>query len=170
MQSNLFNQLLTINCNESQADKYRKAFSKNKTKLIKEFDGLLNEFKVSSNEQTQLINSLNDLRRYSFCKSHAISYAKLVWALAYNKVYHPEEFWLATLNNCHSSYRIWLHFNEAKNSGIELCLGKKPFKINKGINHTKLICLNKKYVKKDLTEHYESPDPTQYLTWDYWIG
>jgi DNA polymerase III alpha subunit len=160
----------SINCNESQADKYRRAFSKNKTKLIKEFDGLLNEFKVGTNDRVQLVNSLNDLRRYSFCKSHAISYAKLVWALAYNKVYHPEEFWLATLNNCHSSYRKWVHFNEAKKAGIELCLGKKPFKLSKGVNKTKLVCLNQKYVDKDLSEHINSPSPTQYLIWGYWIG
>ena len=160
----------SVNCNESQADKYRRAFSKNKINLIKEFDGLLNEFKLGTNEKTQLVNSLNDLKRYSFCKSHAISYAKLVWALAYNKIYYPEEFWLATLNNSHSSYRKWVHFNEAKKAGIELCLGKKPFKLEKGIGQTKLICINQKYIEKDLSNHINSPSPTQYLNWGYWIN
>jgi hypothetical protein len=159
----------SINCDESTADKYRRAFSKNKTKLIKEFDGLLNEFKKDSENKNKLMNSLYDLRRYSFCKSHAISYAKLVWALAYNKVHYPEQFWLATLNNCHSSYRKWVHFNEAKNSGIKLCLGKKPWSINQGINQTELICLNPKYNKMDLDPHINSPSPTQYLNWGYWI-
>ena len=117
----------SINCNEAQADKYRRAFSKNKSKLIREFDGLIGEFNVGSNKKTQLFKSLNDLRRYSFCKSHAISYAKLVWALAYNKIYNPVQFWLATLNNSHSSYRKWVHYNEAKLAGIELSLDKKPY-------------------------------------------
>ena len=160
----------SINCNEGQADKYRRAFSKNKTKIIKEFDGLLNEFKIGFNKKTQLFNSLNDLRRYSFCKSHAISYAKLVWALAYNKVYNKEQFWLATLNNCHSSYKKWVHFNEAKSAGIKLCLGKKPFKLRTGLDDSELICINEKYINKDLTDHYQSPSPTQYLNWGYWIS
>jgi len=159
----------SINCNEGQADKYRRAFSKNKTKIIKEFDGLLNEFKIGSNNKNKLFNSLNDLRRYSFCKSHAISYAKLVWALAYNKVYNKEQFWLATLNNCHSSYRKWVHFNEAKSAGIKLCLGKKPFILRTGLYDSELICVNEKYMNKDLTEHINSPSPTQYLNWGYWI-
>ncbi len=117
----------SINCNEAQADKYRRAFSKNKSKLIKEFDGLIGEFNISPDKKTQLFKSLNDLRRYSFCKSHAISYGKLVWALAYNKVYNPVQFWLSTLNNTHSSYRKWVHYTEAKLAGIELTLDKKPY-------------------------------------------
>ncbi len=160
----------SINCDESTADKYRRAFSKNKSKLIKEFDGLINEFKIGSNDKKQLYGSLNDLRRYSFCKSHAISYAKLVWALAYNKVYNPEQFWLATLNNCHSSYRKWVHFNEAKSAGIKLCLGKKPFQLKTGLDGSELICVNEKYTNKDLSDHIKSPSPTQYLNWGYWIS
>jgi DNA polymerase III alpha subunit len=160
----------SINCNEGQADKYRRAFSKNKTKIIQEFDGLLNEFKIGSNNKNKLFNSLNDLRRYSFCKSHAISYAKLVWALAYNKVYNKEQFWLATLNNCHSSYKKWVHFNEAKSAGIKLCLGKKPFTLRTGLDDSELICINEKYINKDLTEHYHSPSPTQYINWGYWTS
>lgn len=160
----------SINCNEGQADKYRRAFSKNKTKIIQEFDGLLNEFKIGSNSKNKLFNSLNDLRRYSFCKSHAISYAKLVWALAYNKVYNKEQFWLATLNNCHSSYRKWVHFNEAKSAGIKLCLGKKPFTLRTGLDDSELICINEKYINKNLTDHYNSPSPTQYINWGYWTN
>jgi DNA polymerase III alpha subunit len=37
----------SINCNEGEADKYRRAFSKNKEKLINEFDALLNEFHLN---------------------------------------------------------------------------------------------------------------------------
>jgi hypothetical protein len=160
---------LSIQCNESEADKYRRAFSKDKKKLINEFEGLLNEFKVGNEEKTQLITSLNDLRRYSFCKSHAISYGKLVWSLAYNKFYNPEKFWLSTLNNCHSSYRKWVHFIEAKNAGIKLCLGKRPFDLVKENDSTKLICLNDKLKNQDLSSHINSPGPTQYLNWGYWI-
>ena len=36
-----------INCNEGEADKFRRGFSKDKEKLINEFDGLLNEFNIN---------------------------------------------------------------------------------------------------------------------------
>ncbi len=148
----------SINCNDAQADKYRRAFSKNKTKLIKEFDGLLEEFKVSPTKKTQLVKSLNDLRRYSFCKSHAISYGKLVWALAYNKIYNPVQFWLSTLNNSHSSYRKWVHYNEAKMAGIELTLDKKPYELSAN-----------KLVGKPNEKLENITDPvTQFKTCGYW--
>ena len=73
---------------------------------------------------------LEQLQAYSFCKSHAISYAKLVWALAYQKAHNPQKFWLAALNNCNSSYRKWVHFREAKHSGIKLNIGKRPWKLS----------------------------------------
>jgi DNA polymerase-3 subunit alpha len=149
----------SINCNEAQADKFRRAFSKNKTKLIKEFDGLLDEFKVGDNKKTKLFKSLNDLRRYSFCKSHAISYGKLVWALAYNKIYNPVQFWLSTLNNSHSSYRKWVHYNEAKLAGIELSLDKKPY----------VLSGNKLVGKKTEKTNEISNSQIQYRTVGYWI-
>lgn len=150
----------SINCNESQADRFRRAFSKNKTKLIKEFDGLLEEFNIGNNKKEKLFKSLNDLRRYSFCKSHAISYAKLVWALAYNKIYKPTQFWLATLNNSHSSYRKWIHYNEAKLSGIEITLDKKPYVLSE----------NKLVGKKVEKLCGISDSITQYKICGYWTS
>ena len=83
-----------------------------------------------------LSSSLSDLRRYSFCKSHAISYGKLVWALAYCK---------ATLKHCHSAYRKWVHYNEAKTTGVKL---KKPTKYKNEIDG----------------------DNKQYLEYGYWLS
>ena len=114
-----------------------------------EFDNLLKEF----NGSEEVKSSLRDLRKYSFCKSHAISYAKLVWALAYCKVYFPQLFWLATLNHCNSSYRKWVHYNEAKTAGIELCAGKKPYKLKEN----RLISLGKHFSKiEDSIQQYKT--------------
>jgi hypothetical protein len=148
----------SINCDDGLADKYRRAFSKNKKILMNEFQNLLNQFNKSEEKKENINNSLNDLRRYSFCKSHAISYAKLVWALAYCKVYFPKLFWLSTLNHCHSSYRKWVHFNEAKSSGIELCFGKKPFELS----NDKLIASQK------IANKIENPIE-QFKFYGYWI-
>ena len=47
-------------------------------------------------------------------QSHALSYAQLVWQLAYQKAHYPHKFWRATLKNVVSCYRPWVHLYEAK--------------------------------------------------------
>ena len=66
----------------------------------------------------ETLNKLSGLRKYSFCKSHAYSYAQLVWYLAFMKANYPKQFWRATLNHCHSSYRGWVHKYEAFRKGV----------------------------------------------------
>ena len=71
-------------------------------------------------EIIKLISELKKLKKYSFCKSHAYSYAQLVWQLAYYKAHQPQKFWRATLNHCDSSYRKWVHRHEARLVGLKL--------------------------------------------------
>jgi len=149
----------SINCDEGQADKYRRAFSKNKKMLINEFQNLMNNFNINDEKKNKINASLSDLKRYSFCKSHAISYAKLVWALAYCKAYFPKEFWISTLNHCHSSYRKWVHYSEAKSSGLELPYGTKPYVLKKGI----VISKGKKLERID-------DSIEQYKKYGFWIN
>ncbi|ARF08270.1 DNA polymerase III alpha subunit [Catovirus CTV1] len=120
-----------IGCTEEIADKYRRSFGKSDWKEINKFCWILkNKKNISSQDCDKIKQKLLNLRKYSFCKSHAFSYAKLVWALAYQKVYNPALFWLSTLNNCDSMYRSWVYFREAKNVGLILTLGKKPWVLN----------------------------------------
>lgn len=116
-----------LNCDEADADNFRRAFSKNKKEGKAKFEKIIRNQSYSKREVDNIMEQLNQLAYYSFCKSHAYSYAKMVWALAYNKVYKPKEFWLSTLNNCNSSYKKWVHFREAKKAGLKLSLGKKPW-------------------------------------------
>lgn len=117
----------TLNCNESIADNIRRAFSKNKFKEKTHFKRLLYRQFKEKKKVDKIFEQLEQLRYYSFCKSHAYSYANMVYCLAYQKHYNPKKFWVATLNNCNSSYRKWVHFREAKKSGIKITLGKKPW-------------------------------------------
>jgi DNA polymerase III alpha subunit len=55
---------------------------------------------------------------YSFCKSHAASYAQLAWAAAYLKAHYPLEFWVAALNNNQGMYEPRVYIEEIKRSGI----------------------------------------------------
>lgn len=118
-----------LNCDPATADKYRRGFAKNNPEKIREFNKKLkNPYKIKIANQ-----KLSAVRKYSFCLSHSISYALLVYALAYQKAHNPKEFWLSCLNNCNSYYRDWVHYQELKKSGLKLEIGKKPYKIENNI-------------------------------------
>ena len=106
-----------LNIDDENADKYRRAFAKGDKVLIKEFKTLLKNF--SKEKQKEIMKKLSNLSRYGFCKSHAFSYAQLIWKLSYMKANYPYEFWKATLNNCQSSYKKWVHYYEAKLAGVD---------------------------------------------------
>jgi len=106
-----------INIDDEKADKYRRAFAKGDRKEINEFKELIQHF--PKEKQKEIMRQLSNLSRYGFCKSHAFSYAQLIWKLAYMKTHYSYEFWKATLNNCQSSYKKWVHYYEAKLAGVD---------------------------------------------------
>ena len=115
----------TLKITHSEADMYRKAFAKNKFYLKKEFQKRIRASKPKwDSEKHDLIYSqLECLQEYSFCKSHAFSYAMLVYILTYYKLNNPIEFWKATLKHCNTSYRVWTHYRAARMAGVSL----KPY-------------------------------------------
>jgi len=130
-----------IGCDAAEADRWRKAFAKGNADARLKFRRLLQEKGYSQTIQDSIIGDLNQLIYYSFCKSHAISYAQLVWALAYWKAHHPHAFWCATLNHCHSEYRKWVHYREAKGSGLLLSRNDGPYTL--GVRRGKpALCSN----------------------------
>lgn len=68
----------------------------------------------------QGLEDVASFSRYSFCKSHAVAYGAVVWALSYHKARDPQAFWKSALNNCRSMYRKWVHTREAVRAGIDL--------------------------------------------------
>ena len=150
-----------ISCSESDADLYRKAFAKNKRYKKNEFEEKLRQHHPEFTEEKiyLILELLEQLQEYSFCKSHAISYAKLVWALSYQKAHNPRQFWLAALNNCNSSYRKWVHFREAKNSGLKLFLGKKTWRIS-----------GDKLLGQNMQPKLKTNDMEEFFQYGYWTG
>ena len=106
-----------LNIDDEKADKYRRAFAKHDKKGIEEFKNLIKNY--SKEKQKEIMKKLSNLSKYGFCKSHAFSYAQLIYKLAYMKANNPFEFWKATLNNCESSYKKWVHYFEAKLAGVD---------------------------------------------------
>jgi error-prone DNA polymerase len=119
-----------LQCTTAEADIWRKMFAKGHAHAASGFREALQSRGHSLSIQNMLIDDLQQLVYYSFCKSHAFSYAQLVWALAYWKAHHPHAFWCAALNHCHSEYRKWVHHREAKASGIHLSRCPGPYKLS----------------------------------------
>lgn len=114
---------------DSMADYFRKAFAKQRIGDIMRFRDLCRSCKHSEDTIRRLMDDLNNLQHYSFCKSHALSYAQLVWALAYEKAHNPHAFWVAALNHCNSDYRTWVHWREARSAGLKLTRGVPPYRL-----------------------------------------
>lgn len=110
----LIQYLLKISPDE--ADFYRRAFAKGDELVMAKFKQLISHM---SNADEHMEN-LSMMKEYSFCKSHAISYSYLVWALAYWKVRDPKTFWHSALLHCQSMYAPWVHVTEAKRAGLRL--------------------------------------------------
>ena len=161
-----------LDCNFSEADNYRRAFSKNKKYEIGKFKNLLKNIIGEKDVRDKIIERLEQLHYYSFCKSHAYSYAQLIWALAYQKANNSKAFWLSTLNNCNSSYRKWVHFREARLAGIKLCLGKKPYILDddKLVSLKELNKKPKKTKKKKKNELDLKTPVGQLINEGYWIS
>lgn len=157
-------------CPPAIGDRWRKAFAKQNDTKISEFQMELAMRGIDKGPKAKsLLADLNQLARYSFCKSHALSYAILVWHLAYLKVRYPHQFWVSTLNHCHSEYRKWVHMRSARCSGILIPRAHPPYKI--GEKNGKLAIVPVKGEEEII--QLEPTDPAQILkdmlTYGYWL-
>lgn len=101
--------IISEECNVSkdEADNIRRFFSKNDKEAIKEF-----EKKYTTYSQKRMIKNCKKLHQYSFCKSHAISYAQLIYGLAFMKCNYPEIFWKVSCKHyekSNSMYKKWVY-------------------------------------------------------------
>ncbi len=115
-----------LGCSEADADRFRRGITKNDKDIVNEFNDKLKYINPSKSQELQ--TKLKNLIKYSFCKSHAYSYALLVWQLGYMKVHYPYQFWKSTLKHCSSQYRRWVHLYEARLAGVEINEFSQPHK------------------------------------------
>jgi hypothetical protein len=66
------------------------------------------------------LHVLKRIPEYGFCKAHSISYAMMIYQLAYLKVYENKKFWEAVVNNANSNYKKWVHISEAIHAGVDI--------------------------------------------------
>lgn len=144
-----------LDCSEADADKYRRAFSKKDACVIKEFESKISH--LDKAQQKLILARMKNLERYSFCKSHAFSYAQLIYQLGLAKITYPRRFWKNTLRHCHSSYRKWVHLYEAR------CVGVFP-----PTKELSIYAQNRRKGIEKLEDPYEQL--RKYGTWDMTDG
>ena len=146
-----------LSCSDGEADVFRRAFAKRDTQKIAEFAMRLGDHP----DRIKIMEDLAYMRSYSFCKSHAISYCYLVWALAYQKAHNRRNFWPATLNHIGCSmYRPWVHYSEALYSGWTFEGLKPPFMVYGG----KLISSYSAKKRLEIEDPWE-----QFRKLRYWV-
>lgn len=109
----------TMNCTEYEADNIRRLIQKGDIRTIQMFVNKLEQIVYPNNIQ-KYVQLLNRITEYGFCKAHAISYAMMVWHLAYIKANDPINFWKAVYNNADSAYKPWVHMYECVIAGVDV--------------------------------------------------
>ena len=104
-----------LNIELDLADFYRRNYIKNNDEEIDKMYLLCK----TSEQKNKLYEKIKNLHGYSFCKSHAFSYAELIYKLAFCKYYHKEKFWTSTLKHTETSYKKWVHYSEAYQVNVD---------------------------------------------------
>src|SRR5262249_18409522 len=109
------------------ADRLRKRISQQETEeeagaLGRVFRALCRRKGAPAEALGELWVQLAKFNRYSFCKSHAVSYGLIAWQGAYLKAHHPLAFWAAVLNNNQGAYPRRVYVEAIKRAGIEVRL------------------------------------------------
>jgi DNA polymerase III alpha subunit len=164
-----------LGCDSAEADKWRKVFAKGNPAGRVQFRQRLYQKGIARSVQDYIMTELDYLALYSFCKSHAVSYAQLVWALAYEKAHNPHRFWLAALNHCHSEFRKWVHYREARCSGLLLTREPPPYRLGQKQGSPCLISLKSQGEQLRLTQMFQKEnirdqDFQDMRDYGYWVS
>jgi hypothetical protein len=73
---------------------------------------------MENNKKWLIRKALPKLKSYGFCKSHSISYARLIYMLYYCKYHHPKAFWEATLKTIKGYYSDWVYIRKGLQHGL----------------------------------------------------
>jgi DNA polymerase III subunit alpha len=101
-----------LNISYSEADQQRKKLAKDDPCLLK---------KLSDIVSPKRLRQLMQIKRYGFCKAHAMNYARLLYCQAYAKLDKPLEFYCAVLNSLSDRiYADWVYFHDIMKHNIKI--------------------------------------------------
>jgi len=113
-----------LNFTEEKADNIRRIFKKNTdTVEMKSFYELLDISEsnglITTQDKWKIRKTLPKLRSYSFCKSHSISYARLIYMLYFCKYHYPKIFWEGTIMSIKGYYNDWVYIRKGLEQGLK---------------------------------------------------
>tara|TARA_R110000824_G_scaffold9415_4_gene42148 strand:+ start:39342 stop:40979 length:1638 start_codon:yes stop_codon:yes gene_type:complete len=115
--------------NLQEADVLRKAIGKKKADIMTRVEGQFikgcqNEGIVNEDQAKEIFGWIRESQRYSFNKSHAVSYAKNAYWSAYCKAHFPHEFFCSYLRGSawkqDTHYEVYELVNDARLSDIDV--------------------------------------------------
>ncbi|AWX69537.1 DNA polymerase III subunit alpha [[Mycoplasma] anseris] len=109
----------------AEADMIRRIISKKKfEEMIEQKTKFVNAAIKNGYDETkanQIFESIEAFADYGFNKSHAVSYAKISYQMAYLKTHYPLEFFASIISSAHGNQDTISRFvNEAKELNIEV--------------------------------------------------
>ncbi|MBI4564948.1 MAG: DNA polymerase III subunit alpha [Planctomycetes bacterium] len=108
----------------AEGERFRKRLRKEPEgeALRKEFLGACAAAGTPAETARNLWAQMAKFTGYTFCKSHAASYAQLAYAATWLKAHHPAAFWVAALNNNQGMYEKRVYVEEARRDGMRTLL------------------------------------------------
>lgn len=110
---------------DMESSRFRKRIAKHRTAQEAEelralFLPAVSRSGLSMGEAAELWKQLAKFNKYSFCKSHAVSYGLIAWRSAWLKAHHPAAFWAGALNNNGGCYPAWVYVEAARRGGLAI--------------------------------------------------
>jgi len=114
-------------CTLAEGDRFRKKIQKVRTDedrlaLSREFLTRCAAAGTDVALAKELWIQMAKFNEYSFCMSHAASYAQMAYAAAWLRAHRPLEFWCAALNNNQGMYEKRVYVDEARRGGVRTLL------------------------------------------------
>lgn len=106
--------------NGTEADRLRRLFADDDgaAQATTELISACSRVGVSEQTARAVAGGLRDLKKYHFCKAHAMAMARVVWGLASLRVRCPVGFWCAALNNHEGRFATWVYVECAKGDRV----------------------------------------------------
>lgn len=111
----------------ADGDRLRKAIKKCRTdedrlRVSKQFLELCARAGAPEDVAKDVWVQMAKFNEYSFCMSHAASYAQLAYAAAWLRTHKPLAFWVSALNNNMGMYEKRVYIDQARRAGIRTLL------------------------------------------------
>lgn len=109
-----------LNYLEDEADQIRRIFKKGEDmEFQQEFIRKVELSNLTELEKKILLKSLSRLSKYSFCRAHSLSYARMIYCLYFYKYHQSKIFWSSTIKTIKGYYNDWVYIRKGLSHGLK---------------------------------------------------